>query len=105
MNQNPARTDTNNLFIVGAGVLSVLIIAVLLVWLRSWFFVGKNEAMQKMVLSVENPKLQELRESEELRLGSYGWVDKENGVVHIPIDRAMELMAAETETQKQREQP
>jgi hypothetical protein len=30
------------------------------------------------------------RESE--RLNSYGWVDRDAGVVHIPIDRAMELL-------------
>ena len=105
MNRNLARADTNNRFIVGAGVLSVLIIVVLLVWLRSWFFVGKHEAMQKMVLSVQNPALEELKMREALRLGSYGWVDKENGVVHIPIDRAIELIAKEAETRTQREQP
>ncbi len=27
------------------------------------------------------------------RLGSYGWVDRQAGVVHLPIDRAMELSA------------
>lgn len=27
------------------------------------------------------------------RLGSYGWVDRGAGVAHIPIDRAMELVA------------
>jgi hypothetical protein len=26
------------------------------------------------------------------RLGSYGWVDRGRGVVHLPIDRAMELV-------------
>ena len=32
-----------------------------------------------------------LRQGQNDRLDSYGWVDKEAGVVHIPIDRAMEL--------------
>lgn len=32
-----------------------------------------------------------LRRGQNERLDSYGWVDKESGVVHIPIDRAMEL--------------
>ncbi len=27
------------------------------------------------------------------RLGSYGWVDRHAGVVHLPIDRAMQLVA------------
>jgi mono/diheme cytochrome c family protein len=32
------------------------------------------------------------REQEEARLNSYGWIDKEAGVVRIPIDRAMALI-------------
>jgi hypothetical protein len=36
--------------------------------------------------------LQELRESEDAVLTSYGWVDKNNGVVRIPIDEAMKLV-------------
>ena len=33
-----------------------------------------------------------LREVENKKLTGYGWVDKEGGVTHIPIDRAMEVM-------------
>jgi len=33
------------------------------------------------------------REKEEARLNSYAWLDKEAGVVRIPIDRAMALIA------------
>ncbi|HEY9857504.1 MAG TPA: hypothetical protein V6D05_17300 [Stenomitos sp.] len=29
---------------------------------------------------------------EEQRLGSYGWVDRSRGVVHIPVQRAMDLL-------------
>ena len=32
-------------------------------------------------------------EARRERLGSYGWVDRKAGVVHVPIDRAMELSA------------
>lgn len=34
-----------------------------------------------------------LRATEQARLGSYGWVDRREGIVHIPIQRAMELVA------------
>src|SRR5690349_9844969 len=34
----------------------------------------------------------ELRAAESKKLSEYGWVDKEGGVTHIPIDRAMEVM-------------
>src|SRR6185369_59523 len=33
----------------------------------------------------------EFRTAEEQRMGSYGWVNKEAGVVHIPIAEAMRL--------------
>jgi hypothetical protein len=33
------------------------------------------------------------REAHRQRLGSYGWVDRKAGIVHLPIDRAMELSA------------
>lgn len=36
--------------------------------------------------------LQEIRAHEERILGSYGWVDRERGIVRIPIDRAMDLL-------------
>jgi hypothetical protein len=44
----------------------------------------------------EKPTLDitELRKSEKAMLGSYGWVDKEKGVVRIPIEEAISLVAA-----------
>ena len=32
-----------------------------------------------------------LKQGQNERLDSYGWVDKADGIVHIPIDRAIEL--------------
>jgi hypothetical protein len=37
--------------------------------------------------------LQRLLEAENAKLNSYGWIDKSAGVVRIPIDRAMDLLA------------
>jgi hypothetical protein len=36
-----------------------------------------------------------MRARQQQRLGSYGWVSKEQGVVHLPIERAIELTAGE----------
>jgi hypothetical protein len=36
--------------------------------------------------------LGKLRANENARLDSYGWIDREAGVAHIPIDRAMQLV-------------
>lgn len=48
-----------------------------------------------------NPKLEEdergqlngIRLEEEKKLYSYGWVDEKAGTLHIPIERAMDLLA------------
>lgn len=37
--------------------------------------------------------MRRLRESEDAVLNGYGWVNQDAGVVRIPIDRAMELLA------------
>jgi hypothetical protein len=41
----------------------------------------------------ERTELRDFRMREEQALDSYGWVDEKDGVVHIPIERAMQLMA------------
>lgn len=37
--------------------------------------------------------LQEMRAAEDGVLKSYGWIDRKAGVVRIPVDRAIELLA------------
>ena len=41
----------------------------------------------------ERRQLDDVRLQEERRLNSYGWVDEKSGVVRIPIERAMQLVA------------
>jgi hypothetical protein len=36
--------------------------------------------------------LNELRAEKERELESYGWIDRQNGVVRIPVERAMTLL-------------
>jgi hypothetical protein len=73
-----------------------------------WLFEGQRataEAVQQFPLAggldqtPPSPRLQTqpfkdvylLKQNQNERLDSYGWVNKESGVVHIPIDRAIEL--------------
>src|SRR5437667_2301719 len=45
-------------------------------------------------------RLKTLREESQKDLTTYAWVDKNKGVAHIPIDRAMELTVAELAQKK-----
>jgi hypothetical protein len=41
--------------------------------------------------------LQVMRAEEDSVLGSYGWIDRQAGIVRIPIARAMELLTQQAE--------
>ena len=48
---------------------------------------------QPRLESNERAEINDFRMQEEKELNSYGWVDQDAGVVHIPIERAMQLLA------------
>jgi hypothetical protein len=37
--------------------------------------------------------LKQMRDAEDQILGSYEWIDRQNGVVRLPIDRAIDILA------------
>jgi hypothetical protein len=59
-----------------------------LITLDTWH---QENGQPKMQLG-EPTNLQRFRDSEDNVLGGYGWIDQNNGVVRIPIDRAKELL-------------
>jgi len=89
--------DTNTRVIFTAGLVGAVLFVIALVWLKSYFFLVRNEVEEQQVLTVNNPKLADLRAREQEELTTYGWEDKETGTVRIPIERAMELVAREQE--------
>ncbi len=52
--------------------------------------------------SAPQQDLREYRQEKALALEGYRWVDRAGGVVHIPIERAMELSAAQAEAGRTR---
>lgn len=93
---------------VGAGLAAVTVFLAGLVWLLVLFLArsAPDTAPREFPLAASyeqrlppeprlqtNPRedLQTLRQAEERLLRTYGWVDKDSGVVRIPIDEAMRL--------------
>lgn len=90
---------------VAGGMVFAAIVMQLLLWLFDLglyrTYPGGNAASRIGKPGIEPPpprlqsspaaELQELRAAEDALLGSYGWVSREAGVIHIPIERAMEL--------------
>ena len=114
MEENPTvhheTTDVNirAIFAFGAGLVVSAVIISFVVWVLFKYFEAREArrvtpeyplaATQEQRKPPEpqlqtNPRedLQQLRAEEEQILNSYGWVDKNAGVVRIPIEEAMKL--------------
>lgn len=92
------------------GILSVVLIIVAVIGMGGLVNVfsgqraGAGEVLSPLFQTDQQPpeprlqadpaaELQRLRTQERETLDSYGWVDKDAGVVRIPIDRAIDLIA------------
>jgi hypothetical protein len=102
--------DTSVGYKFGLWLVVSMLISAGIVYGSFWFFEGQaktaDSLAQKYPLAIDRvreaprPNLQnqpfkdiyQLRQGENQKLTSYGWVDKEGGVTRIPIDRAMEVM-------------
>ncbi len=63
----------------------------------SWMFTAtvEGEQTRKQQSNANYVDLQNLRKSEDTKLSEYQYVDKEKGIVHIPVERVMQLMVEE----------
>ncbi len=77
------------------GIISAILLFVIIVVLQAYFFDAEQAELEKKVWSQPNQALQQLDAGQLELLTSYGWVSEADGVVRIPIERAMELVAAE----------
>ena len=79
------------------GIISAILLFVIIVMLQALFFRAEHREMERKVYSQPYQALQQLDADQLGLLNSYGWVSEKEGTVHVPIDRAMELIAAESE--------
>ncbi len=100
-----------------------MLISAAIVYGSFWFFEGNEvEANREaqvfpmaagQVREPQGPRLQtqpfkdvyKLREAEQQKLTTYGWVDQGSGVVRIPIDEALRLMSERGGVRSRAESP
>lgn len=107
------RKDINIVQITGFGIgllVAFLATTVAMYALFVWFAHREDKVnpanppamMSEKQLKPSGPNLQgdplheikEMRDNEEMLLNSYSWVDQAKGTVHIPIDQAIDIVAA-----------
>jgi len=96
------------MFAFGVGLMFTGVVILFLVWLLFGYFKGRDagSGAREFPLALEQqnrlppePRLQtnprqdliDMRAKEDAKLNTYGWVDKTEGVVRIPISEAMRL--------------
>ncbi len=90
-----AQADIKSTSIGVAGVVGAAIVFVLIVAAQTLYYhMMKAEEETKLGKGPE-PRLRELEAQQYGQLHSYRWVDSGKKIAAIPIDRAMELLAAE----------
>ena len=83
----------------GAGLAAVLVAGLLVALAVAILLAGPQllaRALPPAPLAEENPSAQAVAAriaTEREQLGSYGWVDKEAGVAHIPVSEAVQRIA------------
>ena len=104
------RVNINAIILFTVGLVTVVsIVFLVLAMMMNRFSAARDDLEQRRpaLFTLEDPglypgpRLQEAPERDmaqmrlevNRRLGSYGWVDQQEGIAHIPIDRALAIVA------------
>lgn len=87
--------DVSMVAIVGAFFCVLTFICI--VALQAWFYTFKNAEVDSAAKTA--PQLEEMVALQQGKISRYDWADANKTVVRLPIDRAMELVAAEAKKQ------
>ena len=75
------------------GIVSAIALFVVIVLLQGLFYAMQEGELERKVWSQTSEELRALDADQLKQLNSYGWVSEPDGIAHIPIDRAMDLVA------------
>jgi len=79
--------------IVSASVIAVLVVFIVGIY---WLYTVAYEQVEfEQYSGVSSAELQAVHDREDEQLHRYSYINKEQGVVRMPIDRAIEIVAAE----------
>ncbi len=91
------RHEVNAKLIAGLGVSIIVGLVVLIMAVQYYFDVNYDQQIYQKVLEPVAADLKDLRASEDQDLHSYAYINRDQGTVRLPIERAMELLIQESE--------
>lgn len=88
--------DTQTVAIIG--VFSAIMVFVLILGSQVLYYRMQNTDVTKKFVVPGSADLQTVVTEQRATISTYHWVDKDKGVVAIPIDRAMDLVLRQLQT-------
>lgn len=79
-------------FLLITSCIFVVAVCALLSWI---FIVARDNEHNRKINQATYTDVQNMRKAEDAKLGGYQHLDKDKGIVRIPVERAMQLMAEE----------
>lgn len=79
-------------------VVGTVLTFVIVVFLQAVFYRAETAEYERKVVNESPKKLRSVRAEQSAVLNDYRWVDRENGVVAIPIERAMEILVERSDS-------
>lgn len=94
------RRDAKAGLIAVVSIVTILILAAFVLGV-SWFYtVTYEQVEQAQFTGVASKELIAIREREDEQLHKYGYINKERGIVRLPVERAMQLVEEEAKLGK-----
>jgi hypothetical protein len=106
----PSEVGIRRIFSFGAALVVMMVVVMSALWLVMGYFARDEKqlaANRPRLFNMDDPglypapnlerddeyEMKVYREEERAALANYGWVDPKAGIAHIPIDRAIEILA------------
>ena len=87
--------DPDALTTATVGIVGTILVIAAVVFLQGLYESVNRSEFQRKVVNEAPGELNALRAAQLRRLHATGWVDKQHGIVAIPIERAMALLVAD----------
>ena len=87
--------DPDALTTATVGIVGTILVIVVVFFVQGLYESVNRSEFQRKVVNEAPAELRNLRAAQLTRLHATGWVDRKNGFVAIPIEKAMELLAVD----------
>jgi len=91
-----AKADLNMPLLLTIVLVGAVLLGAGAVALQAWYHDAAAAEHQRKVVEPTVTELEQHRAAEHATLSAYRWLDREQGIVRLPIERAMDLVVEQS---------